>query len=187
MKIAFRCFRSDRKSVLHFTMQHALNLSAALVVGNALCLGCSGLLGGEDQNHHGCNKGHHIVDLLAPVERRQERGIRNVGQRLKHRKEQCRTGDLQWLPLTEDHNRQGQEAHACNAHLEIPGGNGGDNIGKATDAAQHAGNQHTAPTHFIDVDAHGVRRLGMLAASGKPQTEPGAIQHHIGRNQDQCR
>ena len=49
---------------------------------------------------------------------------------------------------------------------------------------QHTGNQHTTPTHFIDVDAHGVRRLGMLAASGKPQTEPGSIQHHIGRNQD---
>ena len=121
MKIAFRCFRSDKKSVLHTIMQHALRLSAALVVGNALCLGRSGLLGGEDQNHHGCDKGHHIVDLLAPVERRQERGIRNIGQRLKHRKEQCRTGDLQWLPLTEDHNRQGQEAHALSLiHISEP-------------------------------------------------------------------
>ena len=39
MKIAFRCFRSDKKSVLHTVMQHALRLlrePLALLVGKEL-------------------------------------------------------------------------------------------------------------------------------------------------------
>ena len=46
-------------------------------------------------------------------------------------------------------------------------------------AAQHAGDQYAGIAHLVDVDAHGVRCLRMLAAGAQTQAEAGLVQHDI--------
>ena len=57
----------------------------------------------------------------------------------------------------------------------------------AADAAKEAGDQHARIAHLVDVDAHGVRCLRVLATGTQPQTEAGLVQRHIGRDQAQHR
>ena len=55
----------------------------------------------------------------------------------------------------------------------------------AADAAKEAGDQHARPAHLVDVDAHAVRRLRMLAARHQAQTEAGLIEQDVGRGEQQ--
>ena len=66
-------------------------------------------------------------------------------------------------PVAEDHHRQGQEAETSHAVLKLPLADAGGDVDDAAQTAQHAGDQHAGVAHPVDIDAHGVRRLGMLA------------------------
>ncbi|CAN4040120.1 TetR/AcrR family transcriptional regulator C-terminal domain-containing protein, partial [Dysosmobacter welbionis] len=94
--------------------------------------------------------------------------------------QQRRQGDAGGLPLAEDHHRQGQEAETGHAVFKLPLADARDDIHNAAQAAQHAGDQYAGVAHPVDVDAHGIRCLGMLAAGAQPQAEAGLVQHHIG-------
>ena len=98
-------------------------------------------------------------------------GVIDVCQRLEDREEDGSQGNLSGLPLTEDHDREGKEAHACDADLKVPRLNRGDNVSKAADAGEEAGDQNARPAHLVDVDADRARRLRMLAASLQTKTE----------------
>ena len=98
-------------------------------------------------------------------------GVIDVCQRLEDREEDGGQGNLSGLPLTEDHDREGKEAHACDANLKVPRLNRGDNVSKAADAGEEAGDQNARPAHLVDVDADRACRLRMLAASLQTKTE----------------
>ena len=57
-------------------------------------------------------------------------------------------------------------------------------VSQAADAAQEAGDHHAGVAHLVDVDAHGVRRLGMLAAGPHPQAKTGLIQDKPGHQEE---
>ena len=159
-----------------------------LVVGDTLRLGGAGLLGCERQHHQRDDVGHHVVHRAGDVHGLQEveAGI-HIGQRPEQAEQQGRQRDAGGLPLAEDHNGQRQEAEAGHAVFEPPLGHAGGDEYDAAQAAQHTGDQDAGPAHLIDVDAHGVRRLGMFAAGHEAQTEAGLVQHHIGTDQQQQR
>ena len=106
-----------------------------------------------------------------------------VGQALENGKEHGRPKDVERLPLTKDHDGQGQKAGAGHAHLKVPGLDGGHDIGHAADGAQRARDQHAGVAHLVDVDAHRVSRLGMLAAGAQPQAKAGLVHDDIADDQ----
>ena len=89
---------------------------------------------------------------------------------------------MQGFPVAEDHHRQGQEAIA--AHVCREGAANDQHVSQAADAAQEAGDHHAGVAHLVDVDAHGVRRLGMLAAGPHPQAKTGLIQDKPGHQEE---
>ena len=113
----------------------------------------------------------------------QEGGICNVGQALEHGKEHGRAKDVEGLPLAKDHNGQGQEACTGHAHLKVPGLHRGHDVSHAANGTQGTGEQHTSVAHLVDIDAHRVGCLGMLAAGPQTQAEAGLVQHHIADDQ----
>ena len=150
----------------------------ALVVGNALRLGGPGLLGGEGQHDQGDEVGQHPVEVGADGDLRQQihpvavEVDGGIGGRhaLEQAEQQGRPRDVQRLPVAEDHDGQGQEAEA--GHLAGGGAvGGGQGVDKAADARQRPGDGGAGVPHLVDVDAQGVRRLGILAAGAQPQAE----------------
>ena len=179
--------------VIRFRGRPALPL--ALVVGDALRLGGPGLLGGEGQNHQGDQIGQHPVDMGADAQLGQEEypvavdidaGV-GGGDALEQAEEQGRAGDVQGLPVAEDHDGQGQEAEA--GHIAGGGAvGGGQGVDEAAHARQGAGDGGAGVAHLVDVDAQGVGGLGILAAGAQPQAEAGLVeqdgQHHKEDNAD---
>ena len=140
--------------------------------------------GGEGENDERDNVGHHIVDAAGNIERIEEVNADiDVRQRPEQSEQQRRKRNARGLPLPEDHDREGEEAEACHAVFELPLGNAGENIGDAAHPPEKSGDQHTCPAHPENIDAHAVRRLRVLAARHKAQTEFGMIEHHIDRDQ----
>ena len=103
-------------------------LPAALVVRDTFRFRGTGLAGGKGQHHQGNNVGQHIVHLTGNIQRRQEvKAHIYIGQRPEQAEQQRRQRDADGFPLTEDHNRQGQEAEAGHTVLKPPlGYAGGD-------------------------------------------------------------
>ena len=165
--------------------ENTLESAGTLVVGDALGLGSHAVLGGEGQNDHGCHEGHHVVDVAGPVELCEEGGVGDVGQTLEHGKEHGCTADVEGLPLTEDHNGHGKEACTGHADLEVPGLDGRHDIGQTADGTQSARDDDTGIAHLVDVDAHRVRSLRMLAAGAQTQAEAGLVQHDVA-DDEQC-
>ena len=56
---------------------------------------------------------------------------------------------------------------------------GRHDVGQAADGTQCTGDDDACIAHLIDVDAHGVRCLRMLAAGTQTQAEAGLVQHDI--------
>ena len=170
-----------------------LFLSTSLIVGNALCLGGSGILGSECQHDQGDQEGQDTeqasgintgsfqlvaqilqgIDLV-PID---IYGGVTCGDTLAKAKEEGRTGSAQGLPVAEDHNGQCQEAKACH----ITGGctvGSGQGIHKAADTGQRTGNDHARIPHLVNIDAQRGGSLGVFAAGTKPQTKLGLIKDH---------
>ena len=49
----------------------------------------------------------------------------------------------------------------------------------AAQSAKHSRYQHTRVSHPVHIDAHAVRRLGMLAARHQPQAKPRLVQRDV--------
>ena len=96
--------------------------SASLVVGDALGLGGPGLLGGKGQHQQGDQVRQHPVQVGADADVGQQEHAVAVdvdagicrGDALEQAKQQGRPGDVQRLPVAEDHDGQRQEAVAAN-------------------------------------------------------------------------
>ena len=112
-----------------------------------------------------------------------EGGVCDVGKALEHGKEHCRAKDVEGLPLTKDHNCQCQKACTGHADFKVPGLHRGHNIGQTADGAQRTGKDDTGVAHLVNVDAHRVRSLRMLAAGTQTQAEAGLIQHDVADHQ----
>ena len=115
----------------------------------------------------------------------EEGGVGDVGQTLEHGKEHGCAADVEGFPLTEDHNGHGKEACTGHADLEVPGLDGRHDIGQTADRTQSARDDDTGITHLVDVDAHRVRSLRMLAAGAQTQAEAGLVQHDVA-DDEQC-
>ena len=97
-------------------------LASTLIVGNTLCLGRTGLLGGEGQNDQGNQVGQHPVQVGADADLSQHKhtvtidiqGGVSCRNALEEAKEQRGQGNITGLPVAENHNGQSQEAEACN-------------------------------------------------------------------------
>ena len=111
-------------------------------------------------------------EAVGDVRHGAEQGEEHGGQR-----------DAERLPLAEDHDRQGQEAHAGHALLEVPLGDCGNDVGHAADAAEETGEHYAGVPHPVDVDADAVRGLRMLAAGAQAEAQPGLVQDEVGDQQ----
>ena len=158
-------------------------LSASLVVGNTLCLGSPGLLGSEGQNCQSHQIRQHPVQVGADAQLGQQEhtvtvdvdGAVSSSNALKQTKQQRSGCNVAGLPVTEDHNRQSQEAEAC--HIAVGGAVGsGQGVNEAAHTGQRAGNGGTGVAHLIDIDAQRVRSLGILTTGTEPQAEAGLVQ-----------
>ena len=162
------------------------DLALTLVVGDAFSLGGVGLLGGQDEYDHRDQIGKHLIDVflgLHAAEGGQEGNGRAVGaDDLEEGKEQRRAQNGQRFPVAEDHDGQGEEAVAADGGGE--GGAGHEDVGEAADAGEEAGDHDAGIAHLVDVDAHGVRRLGMLAAGPQPQAEAGVVEDDPGNQEE---
>ena len=99
------------------------------------------------------------------------------GNALEEAKEQGGTGNVQRLPVAEDHNRQSQEAKAC--HVAVAGAvGGGQGVDKAAHACQSTGDGGAGIAHLVDIDAQTVCRLRILTAGPEPQTEAGLVEQN---------
>lgn len=168
-----------------FKINKAIGSSCSLVVGDAFRLGRSGALGGKGKDDDGDDVGQHIVDAAGDLEcfEEIEAGV-DIAQCTAEAEEQCRPRDVLGLPLTEDHNGKCKEAEARNTVLKRPLADACGDIYDAAETAECAGDQNACPTHLVDIDADGVRRLGMLTASHKTQTEAGLVHHNGNEDED---
>ena len=106
------------------------------------------------------------------------------GNALEEAKQQGGPGNVQRLPVAEDHDGQSQEAKA--RHIAVAGAvGGGQGVDKAAHARQSTGNGGAGIAHLVDIDAQAVCRLRILAAGPKPQTEAGLIQQDGHNNEEQ--
>lgn len=55
-------------------------LSCALIVWNTFGFRSLGILGCEGENNHGCDKRHHVVNVLGQSQMGEDGGVRNVCQ-----------------------------------------------------------------------------------------------------------
>ena len=111
-------------------------LSCALIVWNTFGFRSLGILGCEGENNHGCDKRHHVVNVLGQSQMGEDGGVRNVCQGTEYRKEYGCSGNVERFPLTEDHNSEGKESGTGYADFEVPGGNGRNDVGKSADTAE---------------------------------------------------
>ena len=86
-------------------------LSATLVVGDALGLWRAGLFTREDKNDHGHDVGQHQIDVFAGLNALKLRQKRNAAairtENFKECEKQRGSEDVERLPVTEYHNREG--------------------------------------------------------------------------------
>ena len=70
------------------------------------------------------------------------------------------------------------------AEMEVvyQAGTGCHRVGQTADAAQETGDQHASVAHLVDIDAHRVRCLGMLAAGAQAQAKAGLVHDDIGHD-----
>ena len=158
-------------------------LAAALVVGDALGLGRAGLFGGEGQDDQGDEIGQHPVHMGADPDLDQREvpvGVdvqAGVGRRdaLEQAEQQRTQRDIERLPVAEDHDREGQEAKP--RHVAVGRAVcGGQGVDEAAHTGQGAGDGGAGIAHPVDVDAEGIRGLGVLAAGAQPEAEAGFVE-----------
>ena len=102
--------------------------SLALIVGDALCLRCAGILRCEGQNHQGDYIGKHIVNVIADPDLRQQVNAVAIdiqcpvagGDTLEQSEQQADDRNIQRLPITEDHNCHGKITKAGNCSVCRP-------------------------------------------------------------------
>ena len=96
--VAARHMKFQKKPLIHASMirnfflpfHMALNsyiLSCALIVRNTFGFRSLGILGCEGENNHGCDKRHHVVNVLGQSQMGEDGGVRNVCQGTEYRKE----------------------------------------------------------------------------------------------------
>ena len=154
---------------------------SALVVRNTFRFRCPGVLGGQCQDDQGDQVGHHVVDGTRDLKGCQEgESAVYVGQRAEETEQEGCSRDVQGLPLTEDHNGQGQEAEACDAGLKLPLGDACGDVDDSAQTAEKTGDQDAGPAHHFDVDTDGVGCRGVLAACHKTKAEAGLIEDEVG-------
>ena len=106
---------------------------------------------------------------------------------LEKAEKQRGAGNVQRLPIAEDHDRQSQKAEP--RHIAGSGTvGGGQSVNEASHARQRAGDGGSGVAHLIDVDPQRVGRLGIFATGAQTQTESGLIendgQHHKQKDTD---
>ena len=115
------------------------NSALAFIVGDALSLRGSGLLGREGQNDEGDEVGQHVVNNAGQVELEQEvkAGV-DIAQSAEEAEQDRSQCDLHRTPAAEDHDGEGQEAEARDAVFKLPDTDAGRDESDAAEAAEHA-------------------------------------------------
>ena len=108
-----------------------------LIVGDALSLRGSGLLGREGQNDEGDEVGQHVVNNAGHVELEQEvkAGV-DIAQSAEEAEQDRSQCDLHRTPAAEDHDGEGQEAEARDAVFKLPDTDAGRDESDAAEAAE---------------------------------------------------
>ena len=159
-------------------MEFLVSLALSLFVGYAFCLGSAGALGGESKNDEGDKIGKHAVqvwayaDFLKPentVAVNINTGVAGCNA-LEQTEEEGGTGNVQGLPVTENHNSESEEAEACNVTVRRAVSSG-EGIYKAAHAGEEAGYGSACIAHFCYIDAERVRGLGIFTAGTQSETE----------------
>ena len=109
----------------------------------------------------------------------------NVGQRSEKSEQKSCGTDQSRLPLSEDHNRKGEESETCNTVLEFPLADACRDVDDTAETAERTGDQNARVAHFQDIDTDGVSSLRMLAACHEAKTEFGLVEDYMGRYKDQ--
>ena len=86
------------------------------------------------------------------------------------------------MPLSKNQYRQGKKTIARHGGIEIGGGWHHEN--QTAKSTQRPGKDHSGVLHLIDIDAHGIRCLGMLPAGPQAQTETCVVNHNHGNHQN---
>ena len=159
-------------------------LSLSLVVGHALRFRRPGLLGRKGQDDQGDDVGQHIVHAAGKVQRLPGKSkpvytLPRARNRPKTRAASAMRVGFHWPKIITASARKPEAGHAV---FKLPLADAGGDVDHAAQSAQDAGDQDARVAHLIDVDAHAVSRLGMLAA-GQPQAEAGLVERHIGQDQ----
>ena len=158
-------------------------LSCALIVWNTFGFRSLGILGCEGENNHGCDKRHHVVNVLGQSQMGEDGGVRNVCQGTEYRKEYGCSGNVERFPLTEDHNSEGKESGTGYADFEVPGGNGRNDVGKSADTAECTGDDNTGVSPLVYVDTNRVGCLWMLTAGTQAQSPFRFEEEHVAADQ----
>ena len=162
-----------------------LSLSCAGVEGNSFRFRCPGFFRSKCQNDHRRNVRDHFeeVAFMQNVEVVQEVDL-EVGEsdRREETEKDRREEDPERFPLTENHDRQSQKPVSGNGAAEAD--RRGNDVGDAADAAERSGDQHSRPTHPVDIDAEGLRGMRMFAAGAESQTETRFLQHDYRHQQN---
>ena len=154
-----------------------MKLSLSFIVRNTLRFRCSGLAGGEGEDEKNNNVRHDVVEVDRQAELLKsaysvavdvEVGVCRADALQKSEQERSE-GDAHRLPVTEDHNGEGEEAHTCDRTLCCTRGDGGD-VDVAAHTCKSTRDGSAEISHPVHVDTDAVRRLRMLTASAKAKT-----------------
>ena len=93
------------------------DLSATLIVGDTFGFGSAGTLGGEGQNDEGDEVGQHAIEVGADAQLSQKEYTVAIdvdtgvcgGNALEKTEEESGPGDIEGLPVTENHNGESEE------------------------------------------------------------------------------
>ena len=152
-------------------------LSLSLIVGDTLCLRSSGLTGGEGENEENDYVRHDVVEVDRETKLLESAYAVTVdikvsvgGSNTLEEAEQKRAERYAHrLPVTEDHNREGEEAHTRDRTLCGTGGDGSD-VDISAHACKGARDSGAEVSHPIHVDANAVCCLGVLTAGAETKT-----------------
>ena len=141
----------------------------------------TGLLRCEGQHHQGDDIGQHVIHGAGQVQIAQQvEAAVHIAQGPEEAEQQRRQGDaggFHWPKIITARARKPKPATPfSNFHSLTPA----MIYTMPPRPPSTPGDQYAGVAHPVDVDAHGIRCLGMLAAGAQPQAEAGLVQHHIG-------
>ena len=167
------------------------NSTAALIVGDTLCLGSTGFARGERQNNKRYQIGEHTIEMRAYSQFSQHENAIAVdvnagisgGNALEETKQDRSACDIQRFPVAEYHNRQREEAEAGDIAIGAAIG-GGERVNKSAHTCQRARNGGACIAHFVNVDSQRIGCLRILAAGAQSQTETGLVEDYRKHDKD---